>query len=356
MQRNLRRILIFVFLIVSFASLRSAAAIACVLVPLPTVLDAYEQADVVITARVVSIEKTKDPDPTHLNIRSATMVVQRVFKGNVKVSEAIKFAQGNGIDCLWTFDEEMIGSEYLLYLISPDKASDLWYLGQGRSTDLSKAANDLLYLNNLDNVHGQTRVSGTLDADFPVARKTVRIIGKNKTFRTMTNDQGVYEIYGLPPGNYLIAPEMPSGWVIDRDESFPTVSERRVHSKSYKAFSLKRKRHAVIDFAFKIDNAVQGHIYDQNGRPLAHTGIVLLTETDRDESSQFTDKKGGFKFESVAAGRYKLMVHEDKLRDMRLTQVSYYDPQRSKLLTTLSINIKHGQSMRGSKIIVPTSR
>lgn len=108
MQRNRRRILILFCFIVSFLGLRFAAATACVLLPLPTVLDEYEWANVVITARVVSIEKTTEPDPIHFNIRSATMVVQKVFKGNVKVQDAISFAQGNGIDCLWQFDEKMI--------------------------------------------------------------------------------------------------------------------------------------------------------------------------------------------------------------------------------------------------------
>ena len=61
---------------------------------------------------------------------------------------------------------------------------------------------------------------------------------------------------------------------------------------------------------------------------------------------------GRFKFESFSAGRYKLIVFEDK--PGQLTRVSYYDPQRSKLLTTLIINLKHGESMRGLKIIVPT--
>lgn len=73
MQRNPRRILALFFFLVSFLSLRFAAVTACVLIPLPTVLDEYEQSHVVITARVVSIEKTKEPDPIHLNIRSATM-------------------------------------------------------------------------------------------------------------------------------------------------------------------------------------------------------------------------------------------------------------------------------------------
>src|SRR5215211_1884670 len=178
MQRNLRRILILFFLLVSFLGLRFAAATACVLLPLPTVLDAYERAEIVIPARLLSIEKTKEPDPIHLHIRSATMLVQKVFKGKVKVQDAIRFAQGNGIDCLWTFDEKMIGREYLLYLNPPDEASDFWYLGQGRSSEVSDAANDLLYLNNLDKVHGKTRVSGTFDGEFPVAGKNVRIIGK----------------------------------------------------------------------------------------------------------------------------------------------------------------------------------
>jgi hypothetical protein len=148
---------------------------------------------------------------------------------------------------------------------------------------------------------------------------------------------------------------MPYGWIINRDEPLPTVSERPVHSKSYKAFTLKRKRHAVIDFAFKIDNAVQGHVYDRNGRPLVDASIVLTSEKDDiGESSQFIDKKGGFKFESVPAGRYKLIVHKDKSDSGRQSRVSYYDPKKSTLLTTMIINIRHGESMRGLKIFVPT--
>ncbi|PYS69354.1 MAG: hypothetical protein DMF69_17275 [Acidobacteria bacterium] len=128
MQLHLRRIILF-FLVICFLCLRSTSANACVILPRPTVLDEYERADVVIIARVVSIEKTKERDSMHLNVRSATMVVQRVFKGNVKVQDAISFQQGNGIDCLFTFDENDIGTEYLLYLNPPEEASDLWYVG-----------------------------------------------------------------------------------------------------------------------------------------------------------------------------------------------------------------------------------
>jgi hypothetical protein len=351
MQRNLRNLTLLIVLALSFFSLRSATAIACALLPLPTVLDAYEDADVVAIARMVSIEKTVEPDPRHLNIRSGTMVVQKVFKGNVKEQDTISFAQGNGIDCLWDFHEEMIGHQYLLYLNTPVQASDLWYLGQGRSIEINRAANDLKYLNNVERVRSQTRVSGTLEDDFPFVGRNVRIIGKGKTYRAAIDEHGVYEIYGLPPGNYLIGPELPYGWIIDRDESLPTVSERLSHSKSHKAFTLKSKRHAVVDFAFKIDNVVAGYVVDQNGRPLSHASIVLKPQNEMLGSSEFMDKNGRFRFESVSAGSYTLMVHEPI--SPQLTRTSVYDPQKSKLLKSFTINIKHGESLRGLKIVIP---
>src|SRR6185436_19850887 len=117
--------------------------------------------------------------------------------------------------------------------------------------------------------------------------------------QTFTDEHGVYEVYGLPPGQYQIAVEMPYGWIIDREDSFPTVSERRLSSKWYKAFTLKPKRDAIVDFAFKIDNVIEGHVYDENGRPRADASIVLRPENDDGESSQFIDEKGRFRFESV---------------------------------------------------------
>ena len=80
----------------------------------------------------------------------------------------------------------------------------------------------------------------------------------------------------------------------------------------------------------------------------------MREKDDVGEWSQFTDKKGRFKFESVSAGRYKLIVHQDKPGSGQLTRVSYYDPQKSKLLTALTVDIQHGESMRGLKIFVPT--
>jgi len=94
MSFNIRKILILLFLVVSFLGLRFTPAIACVLLPLPTVLGAYEQADVVVIARLISIERTKEPDPVHLGIRSATMGGPKGVQRECKGARRYKFRTG----------------------------------------------------------------------------------------------------------------------------------------------------------------------------------------------------------------------------------------------------------------------
>jgi len=103
---------------------------ACAICPKPTVLEAYNNADVVVIARAISIEKVDDKAPTPLNtsrVLSTTMEIQKVFKGNLKVGDKMIFGQGNGIRCTKVFYEDVIGQEYLFYLERPPKGETLWY-------------------------------------------------------------------------------------------------------------------------------------------------------------------------------------------------------------------------------------
>ena len=119
-------------------------AAACALVPKPTVLQAYENNDVVVIARAVSQEKTKDPEFNGSRVLSTTMQVEKVFKGDLRVGDKMTFGQGNGIRCTWVFYEDDIGKEYLFYLESPGEGSKLRFeFGYGRSSFLAEAADDL---------------------------------------------------------------------------------------------------------------------------------------------------------------------------------------------------------------------
>ena len=104
-----------------------------------------------------------------------------------------------------------------MYLIREDEAGTHWRASMcGRSRGLNHATEDLLYLDNMEKVRGKTRVSGNYGGwNTPlkgVANRTIRITGDKKTYETKTNANGVFEIYDLPPGKYVLEPEIPNGW------------------------------------------------------------------------------------------------------------------------------------------------
>lgn len=211
--------LLFLLGATAFLFLNVEKVNACSCAATPTVLEEYEWADTVVIVKATSIEKA-DKTYGYKGIRSATTVVEKVFKGNIKVDDEMVFAQGGGSDCIWTFDESSIGQEYLFYLKSSGKDEKVWIVGTcGRSHNLKYAADDLLYLNNLKKVRGKSRISGTVefekDTDLSVEGIKIRVVGTKKTYEVKTDENGVYEIYDLPAGKYFIEPSTPKGWKID---------------------------------------------------------------------------------------------------------------------------------------------
>ncbi len=60
------------------------AVVACALPPKPTVLQAYDESDVVVIARAVSMEKLSDQSEKPMLgtfVTSTTMEVKKVFQG-----------------------------------------------------------------------------------------------------------------------------------------------------------------------------------------------------------------------------------------------------------------------------------
>src|SRR5262245_57918701 len=100
MRSRFYKYLLFYPLCFSVLIIAQHKALACSCAARPTVLDSYEGSDVVIIARLMSVEKVQDTDERHYvnGVRSATMIVEKVFKGNLKVQEEIVFGQGGGAD------------------------------------------------------------------------------------------------------------------------------------------------------------------------------------------------------------------------------------------------------------------
>ena len=224
-----------------------------------TVLDDYENADLVIIARTKSLTKTTTPNRFGNYVSHAIMVVDKVFKGEVKTGEELTFTQGDPVlGCTWEFYEDIHKGEYLLYLYWPEKRSDPLYISTcNRSKTLESAHEDLLYLNNIDKVRGRTRISGVVEVDGEDENNEglqIRIRGKNKTYIATTDKNGVYELYDLPPGRYLLEPVLKTGWKVEefnltRPHARPEWGQLNLDQPSPNKlrFTLRPKRHVGVN-------------------------------------------------------------------------------------------------------------
>ena len=340
-------------------------ATGCAIPPKPTVLDAYEDADVVVIARAISVEMIDDGSPIPTNasrVLSTIMEVQKVFKGNLRTGDKMTFGQGNGIRCTWVFYEEDIGKDYLFYLQKPPQDSTEWYeFGYARSNWISSAADDLRYLNNIERMRGKTRVAGTLsdeELELGLAGRKIWILGKNKVYETRTDENGVYEFYDLPPGRYVLEPELPFGWRIN-DETIGTTTvskEEQIHGRHIR-FTLKPRQHAAIDIAFVMDNVISGSVVDDHGKPLASVQVSLKPLDANNQSVNFehTDEKGRFAIESITPGKYIVVLNEDGKRTVEEPFDTFYYPDVTEEAKARVFAIRAGDHIKGLKIVVPNA-
>ena len=351
--------------LISFAFLIAPRiTLACALAPKKTVLEAYEDSDVVIIARAVSVEKTADESRNTMlgtNVSATTMEVQRVFKGNLRVGDRMVFGQGNGIRCTHVFYEDDVGKEYLFYLDSPPTKQDLWYeFGYSRSHLVEYVADDLLYLNNMEKLRGRTRVSGVLKGlgDRRVEGRKIRIIGRNKTYLATADMNGVYELYDLPPGRYVLEPLLDFGFMVEEFTLTrpPTrremMSERKPSNRV--AFTLRPRKHFGVDIRLKLSNHVSGFVYDANSKPMQWVCVSLVTANDEKYAgcNSLTDERGRFQIDEVESGSYVLILnHENKLTEHMPFPKLYYpgvmDRDHAKV-----IGVKHGESVKDLNFII----
>ena len=322
---------------------RSASACSCGI--RPTVLDAFEQADEVIIARAISFAKVRESEKTtdgnergyvFDGIRTITLIVEKSFKGTLKVRDEIVFGQGNGANCIRTFSEESIGDQFLFYLKRPQDA--LWYAFDcGRSRYLEG------------------------DQNLVVEGKTVKIIGPTKTYEAKTNTDGVFEIYDLAPGKYSIQPEMTPGWKIDAyylrfSPSVEPDAFLRPRSKSLKQVEivLKPKKHASIDLVFAADNRVRGRVLGPNGKPLLEVCVYLLRPgQDSWGPSNCTGEEGRFEITAVPQGEYVLVANQYGKPSSREPFARIFYPSVAERERAATIYVNPGDVIEDIDIIVP---
>jgi hypothetical protein len=232
----------------------------------------------------------------------------------------------------------------LFYLYKNEPGQKYWVASIcSRSGSIEGAAADLLYLNKLDKVSGKTRLSGTLYFDSyqglavvpERAGRKIRVMGNDKNYDLKTDENGVFEIYDLPPGNYRVAlREKVNGWKANRLE-LSYLRDRNDREDGNKPFTeypvrLEEKKHTVLDFRFKIDNALRGKVFDPNGKTMKNVCVKLYPPTgimtrNFPYRTDCTDESGKFTIEEVPSGSYILVANENgKITGNQPFETLYY--------------------------------
>lgn len=332
---------------------------ACTCAPKSTVLDAFDASEIVLTARIASITKAPAAQPTESyysdDIRSVTVVVEKVYKGDLRVRNELILAQGNGGDCMWGFSEQDVGERFLFYFKRP-REGELWVASMcGRSNPVKEATEDLLYLDNLKKRSGKTRVSGKYRIPggpiAAIANKTITIRGKKETFETQTDETGFFEIYDLPPGEYTLEPELPFGWKLVPDW------QRRAGSEPHKSipFTLPPKKHVTFDLQLEPNTAVEGKIVGPDGNPMSNLCLHLLQRSLKYESAirDCTDDSGQFRFTGVPPMIYVLVANLGGQITTREPFPTLFYPGVTELEKATPIVVNEGETVKSLNFVIP---
>ncbi|MBL8240365.1 MAG: hypothetical protein JNM66_23290, partial [Bryobacterales bacterium] len=321
--------------------------------------DAWAGTPVVFLGRVEKTEQRTFPygaGDTYIAEQEARVVVEEAFKG-VKAGERLALEQP-GHNCAPKFKE----GDRVLFCLHPTKAENVWEAyGCHRTRSLAEAADDLLFLRALPwaaartRLSGEVLVTGTSSVSKHLAGIRVLIRSEEKLVETVTNGQGVYELYDLPAGDYRVEIQTPKGYRV----WLPSVTGRRPrYDKSTEAvFALAAGQGVSASFYLQEDNAVEGRVVGPDRQPLRGVCVYAIPAGDRAGRNfrwfSCTKDGGIFRIDDIPAGSYRLMVNRESEVTGRAPYGRLYYPGVVELEKAEIIHVGVGEHRENLEFRIP---
>lgn len=329
-------------------------ALACSCFGATSPCGAYLMADAVFVGTVTSVkQQLMKLEREDVNCQVAVVQVDEAFKG-VKASELIFHSFETSCDLNYKEGQRR------LFYASYDKKVKSWYVGGcGRTRNLEYAANDLLFLRALPGAMEKTRIAGVLwnqGDEKPLMGVKVKLTGERETHEVFTDKNGVYEMFGLPPGQYVITPDTPLNLKLSIGIGAPVIDLR---DQTRRRVDLKEKSCTGVDFYFAENTAVTGRVFSVEGQPMRNV-CVSLHSKDRPAETQHpfdcTDENGRFKVDDIGLGQYYLIANDDNVIDSdEPFSLTYYpgvlEQEKATILTILT-----GDKLQDFDIHIPSQR
>lgn len=329
----------------------------------PTTCGAYTGAEAVFIGTVRKVEQLnlrKDEEDNAVSDgQIAHVLVEQVFK-NMQQTEVVFRSHNSSCDAVYKE-----GQRWLFYAYY-DRKDRAWGIRAcDRSTLIADAAEDLLYLQGLPESAQKTRLSGTLvhyedgpEAGFrrvaPLGGVRVKIAGAQKTSEALTNTDGAFEVYGLPPGSYAVEPDVPAGLKI----RFPIYyGEADGSDEKTIKLVLKEKSCAAVTFIYSAATSISGRVLGADRRPLPDVCLSLMPPDKIVRGNwnfDCTDEQGRYELKEIPPGRYIIVVNDDdKISSKAPFRTAYYPGVFERAQAEL-LNISEGSNLKDVDILIPS--
>lgn len=188
-------------------------------------------------------------------------------------------------------------------------------------------------------VSGKVTIKGKPAAGIVVGMRLSRPDQFSSTYKTKTDQEGVYRITKVTSGSYFVAPVAPA-FVIAGSGS---------ESMGQSVIITESENIDGIDFELVPGGVITGKVVDSEGRPLIDERVSATPIDDRDQRRGFmggmtTDDRGVYRFFGLPAGRYKVSVGDPRFgrSDRRRISVQTFYPDVTDEVKAGIVEIKEG--------------